>query len=99
MAGITEKIELNGDATLSGAETLKVRLLEALGRCDELVLDLRGLESFDISFLQLLFSAQASAAAAKKIILFPAPPNVELVKLATDLGIARPEGVGDEWPW
>lgn len=93
------KVELKGDLTHAGAVAGRTAIMEALGKADEVAIDLSAVSTFDLTLPQLLISAQMSAASAGKRLTFPGLLNTELARMAFDLGIARPDGVDDEWPW
>lgn len=92
-------VELKGDLTHAGIASGKKLVLKALESSSEVAIDLSGVSSFDLALPQLLISAQMSAAARGKRLTFPGLLNTELVRMALDLGLARPEGVAEEWPW
>lgn len=94
-ASITFPIE----ATVTRLGPVREDILKALETADEVALDLGKIQTFDLGLVQLLLSARQSAKERGKELLFPAMPNLEMVKMTIDLGIARPDGVGDEWPW
>lgn len=95
----TAKVELKGDMTRGGVADGKMLILKALGSSGEVAIDLSGVTAFDLTLPQLLLSAHASAVSQGKRITFPGLLSTELARMAFDLGIPRPEGVDDEWPW
>ena len=99
MAKSEAEVVIEGDVTAGELGPVRDALATSLEKGALIKINLAALGSFDVSFFQLLLSAQASAAATGKKLSFPAAPNVSLVKSALDLGIARPEGAGEDWPW
>lgn len=66
---ITEKdnsvaVFIEGGAQVQHAETIRERLVEAIASSRDLVVDLSGVESADLSFLQLLVVARREVEAA-----------------------------------
>lgn len=93
------KVELKGDLTQGAIVEARAAILEALAKDGEVSISIEGVTAFDATLPQLLLSAQASAKAGGKRLLFPGLLSTDLVRMAMDLGIGRPEEVGDEWPW
>lgn len=82
----TARISLEGECTITRAEELKSTFQEALKQYDRVELDLSGLTSVDLSFLQLLCSAQHSFAAADKNLLAVSSPAQVLAATAAESG-------------
>ena len=99
MAEITSKVEFKGDVSFLGAASVRDRLLDALEKSDIVSVDIGGIKSFDITFFQTLISAEKTATDQGKKLTFSSLPNVELIRMAANLGILRPETADDSWPW
>lgn len=93
------KVELKGDLTQGAIVEARAAILDAFSKDAEVGVEVGMITTFDATLPQLLLSAQASARASGKRLLFPGLLNADLVRMAMDLGIARPDEVGDEWPW
>lgn len=99
MTEAAHKLDLKGDATLQTIEGMKREILAALEKAPRVEASIDGVKEFDLTFVQLLLSAQKTAAAKGKTFEVVSLPNIYLVRMAEELGIPRPEGVGDNWPW
>jgi anti-anti-sigma regulatory factor len=71
-------VELKGSMSVERSFALKDELAEALAGGDTVVIDVSSIEELDLSCLQVLYSASASAKAAGKKLHFSGtlPPRV-----------------------
>ncbi len=84
------RLVCSGNATVeSSAETRDI-LIEALQKSKKIVIDIEEIEKVDISFLQLLISAEKTAQAQKKHIeIDPANYSRPLLSAAVKAGFCR----------
>ena len=75
------------EGCLAQADDLRERLRTALARADHLTLDLAGLESADLSFVQLIESARLQAASEHKTIVLAAPAPAPLARVIDRSGL------------
>jgi two-component system chemotaxis sensor kinase CheA len=68
-------VPLGGSLTIATAEATHARLREALGGASAITLDCSQASEIDVTFLQLMVSAQRSAARAGKTVHLAAPPG------------------------
>lgn len=81
-------LTLSASCTVENAERIRQSLMEALARDPETTLDFRGVREVDMSFFQLLVSAQRSFARAGKPLTFTATLDPGVAKKARLAGIA-----------
>lgn len=94
-----ETVELSGDVSIARAREVRDTLSAALERAQTVCVNIDGIKTLDITFLQTLLSAEKTAAASGKKLIFDSLPIVDLMRLATSLGMARPETSDESWPW
>lgn len=86
------EISLAGSATVDAAMEIQNALLEALQKANSLVLEVAGIEKVDVSFLQLLISAEKTAQESNKSIEIDSNSYSEvLIKAAVGGGFCREE--------
>ncbi|MEI7811840.1 MAG: hypothetical protein WCJ01_05370 [Ignavibacteria bacterium] len=90
----TEKkgiLALDGSLTIIRATEIKNSLIDAMKKVQSLEVDISGAEDFDLSFLQLLYSAHKTSLGVKKNFSISAgyPEVFEL--LIKDAGLPQPE--------
>jgi len=66
--GDTTHINFSGNATVESAMEVRDALMEALQKANTVVLGVEGIKKADVSFLQLLISAEKSALKSNKSI-------------------------------
>lgn len=99
MSDNSETVTLSGDVTNTRAAEVRDALLNAFDRAGIVRVNIDGIKALDITFLQTLLSAEKTAVASGKKMVFDSLPNVDLVRLANSLGLARPETSDESWPW
>jgi ABC-type transporter Mla MlaB component len=87
-----------GNATVEAAAEIREVLIDSLQKTKKVIMDVHGIEKVDISFLQLLISAEKTAQENKKSIeIDPASYSRPLVDVAVKTGLCREqEHMGDE---
>ncbi|GAB6038753.1 hypothetical protein JCM15519_33120 [Fundidesulfovibrio butyratiphilus] len=80
-------LRLSASCTVEDAEQLRQSLLEALARDAETTLDFHDVREVDMSFFQVLVSAQRSFARAGKPLTFTATLDPNVAKKARQAGI------------
>ena len=84
------RLVCSGNATVETSAETRDILIEALQKSKKIVLDLEKIEKVDISFLQLLISAEKSAQAQKKRIeIDPSSYSQPLLSAAVKAGFCR----------
>ena len=83
----TMVVTLEGTLGLRDAETLAVRLREALAAGGAVEVDLAAISEIDVAGIQLLAAAQKSAAAAGRRFVISSPPGGALRQALVRLGI------------
>lgn len=81
-------VPLVGSLTIATVEATHARLREALGGANAIVLDGSQIREIDVTFLQLLVSAQRTAARAGKSVHLAAPPSGVLAEALRRCGFA-----------
>jgi ABC-type transporter Mla MlaB component len=87
---------LSGDLTVSTAESLKTTLMDAMENTDNLVLNLAGIASADVSCLQTLCSAHRKAINSKRSIKIDDNPSIFFRDVLRDSGFLRQKGCMSE---
>ncbi len=95
----TNRLALNGVLTMRRADELLGLLRAAVAQHDWLQLDCAAAEEVDLTFLQLLIAARASAAATGRRVTLSAPPAGVLAEALARAGFvpvsdAAPTGPG-----
>lgn len=90
--GNTGIITLEGELTLPHAEELRSILIKALIDTNDVSIAMKNVEDVDLSCLQLLCSANRSAARLKKQIAFTGSPPELFSELVEASGFARITG-------
>lgn len=85
-------LKLRGDLTTPNAEETHRAIRDALAGGERLVIDCLEAGEVDVSFLQLLVSAERTAEGEKKSIALSAPPAGELAEALKRCGFAAAEG-------
>lgn len=89
------RLVLRGNIGIDQATEARDRLALAIDQCEKLVLDLTQVSSGDVTFLQVLVSANRSASKRNKKIRIESPgPSRELIILAAKAGFPHSSG---EW--
>ncbi len=86
-------------ADLGHADDLRVRLLSGLADGDELILDVSGLVSADLSFVQLIEAARKQAASEGKAIALSSPAPAPLATLVEASGLLWARSAEDLQFW
>lgn len=68
-------VPLGGSLTIATAEATHAQLIEALNGASAITLDCAQAREIDVTFLQLMVSAQRAAARAGKTVHLSAPPR------------------------
>jgi len=68
-------VPLGGSLTIATAEATHAKLREAFGGASAITLDCSQASEIDVTFLQLMVSAQRTAARAGKTVRLAAPPD------------------------
>ncbi|MBF0545021.1 MAG: STAS domain-containing protein [Candidatus Riflebacteria bacterium] len=101
--GDSWKLEFTGELVLSQANEIKKILLEALGKYENLVIDLSQVSALDVSFLQLLCSMHKSAIKAGKIVKLDSKMSQIVREVISLAGFERTTGcsreTGDTCMW
>ncbi len=92
-------IKLEGDVCHLSAVEVKEKLLAGMTGAGPLVLDLSGINTFDLTLIQLLVAAQKSATENQTELKFSPEAKAGLADYAAALGVPRPEGADRSWPW
>ncbi|GEM_PF-1790072 len=88
----TTHISFLGNATVEGAMEIRDALMETLQKSNSIVLDAAGIKKTDVSFLQLLISAEKTAQESDKSIeIDPSSYSEVLMKAAVQGGFCREE--------
>ena len=91
------KLGFQGSLTIYGISEAKALLVDAIGDCSEIEIDLQGLEEFDASGIQLLLSVRSPSTTSdtgdtRTLKLSNPPPefreSLEVVGLIDTLGVA-----------
>jgi anti-anti-sigma regulatory factor len=82
-------LSLMGDMTLAEAQEIKKALLEAVVEVDTLYIDLKEIESVDISFLQLLCASHRECFLSKKQIFLQGGVSNIMEKLLERAGYTK----------
>lgn len=86
------QISFTGSATVDAAMEIRNALLEAMQKSNSVVLEVAGIEKVDVSFLQLLISAEKTAQESNKSIeLDPNSISNVLIRAAVQGGFFREE--------
>jgi ABC-type transporter Mla MlaB component len=85
-------LALSGDLTVSTAESLKTTLMDAMKNTDNLLLNLAGITSADISCLQIVCSAHRKAINSKRSITIDDNPSIFFRDALGDSGFLRQKG-------
>ena len=93
---------IRGDAGLQHARDIAAQLREAVGDAPAVTLDLSGMQSPDLTTIQLLLAARRQAAAGGKHCALAQPPSGALRDLLVQLGFITADGAaltpdGDFW--
>jgi anti-anti-sigma regulatory factor len=81
-------VPLGGSLTIATVEATHARLREALGGASAIVIDCSQAREIDVTFLQLMVSAQRAAARAGKSVRLAAPPDGVLAEALRRCGMA-----------
>jgi len=90
--GKNKVLALSGDFTVSNAELLKTTLIDAMKNTENLVLNLTGIISADISFLQIVCSAHKKAINSNRSIKIDDNPSIIFKNALRDSGFLRQKG-------
>ncbi len=86
------RITFSGKATADASEEIRDALSEALQKSHSVILDVAGIKKADVSFLQLLISAEKTAQVSDKTIrLDPSAYSEGLINAAVHGGFCREE--------
>ena len=86
------RISFTGKATAEAAAEIRDALSEALQKSHSVLLDVAGIEKADVSFLQLLISAEKTAQISDKTIqIDPSAYSEGLISAAVHGGFCREE--------
>lgn len=102
MSTETATIALDGDLTVRAATRIQSTLTEALAKGRHVTLDCRDAERADLTFLQLVLTARASAEAAGGALRLVSPKGKAVAEAACRAGLAGPncaDGTGDDAFW
>jgi ABC-type transporter Mla MlaB component len=91
-AGTVMRLRFAGVQTVSTIEQAAAVLRQALAQAATVVVDCADLQEADLTFLQLLLSAQRSAVAAGKRFSMAAPASGVLAQALIDAGLRNSEG-------
>jgi two-component system chemotaxis sensor kinase CheA len=81
-------VPLGGALTIATVEATHAQLREALGGAGAIVLDCSQAREVDVTFLQLMVSAQRTAASAGRSVHLAAPPSGVLAEALRRCGFA-----------
>jgi anti-anti-sigma regulatory factor len=81
---------LEGKCTVENAGALRKILHDALTRAQVLELDMKDVETVDITFLQLLVAAHKTAASLGRTLKVTGEPSPSVVQLIEDVGADLP---------
>ena len=81
-------VPLGGSLTIATAEATHAKLREAFGGASAITLDCSQATEIDVTFLQLMVSAQRTAARDGKSVHLAAPPGGVLAEALRRCGIA-----------
>ncbi len=92
------RLVCSGNATVEASAEMRDVLIDSLQKSKKVVLDVSGIGKADISFLQLLISAEKTAQQKKKSIeIDPNSYSQPLIEAAVHAGFCREqEHLGDE---
>lgn len=85
-------LSLQGDLTMVHAQDTRKTLLEAIDKVDALRLDLNGVDSVDVSFVQLLCAAHRECFLSGKKILLQGNPTESIEEALERAGYTRQLG-------
>jgi ABC-type transporter Mla MlaB component len=91
-SSVSVPLKLRGSLTTPFSEDAHRAIRDALSGCENLVVDCSEAAEIDVSFLQLLASAERSAERAHKSIALAAPPQGVLADALRRCGFAPVEG-------
>ena len=87
-----ETVKLGGSLTTPVGEDVHRTVLEALNGCERLVIDCSDVTEVDVSFLQILVSADLAAGRSHKTAALASPPQGVLDDALRRCGFAPPPG-------
>lgn len=90
--GPVNRVTLRGPLTVAACEVVHAEFLAAQQRGLDVVIELDGDAEVDVAFLQLLISAERSAARAGRRMALHAPPSAGLASALKSAGFAPPPG-------
>ena len=90
--GPENRVTLRGPLTVAAAEVIHAELVAADARGLDVVVDWEPAAEVDVAFLQLLISAERSAARAGRAIALHAPPSGGLAGALRSAGFAPSPG-------
>ncbi len=85
-------LRLQGECTVQHSNELKMVLVDAIKKNENLIVDLEGITEMDISCLQLLCSAHNSSIKSNKQFSLNSNRPQSFIKLVNDAGYSRFEG-------
>ncbi len=90
--GKSKVLILSGDLIVSSTELLKTTIIDAMKNTDNLVLNLAGITSADISFLQIVCSIHKKAINSNMSIKIDDNPSIIFKDALKDSGFLRQKG-------
>jgi ABC-type transporter Mla MlaB component len=90
--GPENRLTLRGPLTVAACEVIHAEFVAADQRGLDIVVDWEADAEVDVAFLQLLISAERSAARAGRAIALGAPPSGALASALRSAGFAPPPG-------
>jgi anti-anti-sigma factor len=87
--GSTGVLTLEGDMTIARMSDIREALMDMLAKSDDLLLDLSGLESTDMTLLQIICSAHHTAERLKKSFFCKGAPSEAVSRIAETSGFQR----------
>jgi len=97
-----DRLMLTGTLTIRTAEVVCVTLQEKFVRHSSILIDCSGADEVDLSFIQLLIAARASALRVGHAVALATPPNGALLDVLTRSGFRattddHPDGIEAFW--
>jgi len=89
---LENRVTLRGPLTVAACEAIQAELVAAEQRGLDIVVDWEPEAEVDVAFLQLLISAERSAARAGRAVALRAPPSGGLAAALASAGFAPPPG-------